>query len=85
MEGTPRDPPLTAGRLAGRLAHGRGAPPRPQNWAGERGVLYWMNRLATGGLVVMVIAWIFIRFIGPGLGLYTVVDPFADMPPPPMR
>ena len=48
-------------------------------------MLYLMNRLATGGLVVMVIAWIFIRFIGPGLGLYTVVDPFADMPPPPMR
>ena len=33
----------------------------------------------------MVIGWIMIRFVGPGLGLYEVVDPFADLemyPPP---
>ena len=56
---------------------------RSQGWAGEKGVLLMLNDIATKGLIAMVAAWIFIRFIGPALGLYTVVDPFANLPPPP--
>ena len=39
-------------------------------YLGERGFLYWSSQLAIGGTVVLVVAWVFFRFIGPSVGLY---------------
>eukprot|EP00898_Chlorokybus_atmophyticus_P006968 jgi/Chlat1/7272/Chrsp58S06907 len=50
---------------------------------GERGAEYWANKLTQYALGGIVVAWICIRFVGPNLGLYDVVDPFANLPPPP--
>ena len=41
-----------------------------QIYMGDRGLLFWSNKLATGALFVIALAWVVFRFVGPGLGLY---------------
>ena len=41
-----------------------------QIYMGERGLLFWSNKLATGALFVVGFVWVVFRFVGPGLGLY---------------
>ena len=43
-------------------------------YLGERGILYWSTQLTIGGLVLLVVAWIGFRFIGPVLGLYQLTN-----------
>mmetsp|Transcript_28614 Transcript_28614/g.93479 ORF Transcript_28614/g.93479 Transcript_28614/m.93479 type:complete len:147 (+) Transcript_28614:1773-2213(+) len=41
-------------------------------WAGEKGVLFWLNEIAWKGSISLIIAWIIFRFGLPALGLYTL-------------
>jgi hypothetical protein len=43
-------------------------------YLGKRGFLFWSTKLALGGVVFLVAAWIAFRFIGPSLGLYQLVN-----------
>ena len=43
-------------------------------YLGERGFLYWSTQLAIGGVVLLIVAWIGFRFIGPALGLYQLAN-----------
>lgn len=43
-----------------------------QLYMGERGLLFWINRLAVGGLIGTGVLWVAFRFVGPALGLYTL-------------
>jgi len=43
-------------------------------YLGERGFLYWSSQLAVGGVVTLLVAWVFFRFIGPSLGLYQLAN-----------
>ncbi len=43
-------------------------------YLGERGILYWSAQLTIGGLVLLVVAWVGFRFIGPALGLYNLTN-----------
>lgn len=50
------------------------APQKAQQlWMGDRGFLFWTNKLAYGALFVIGFAWVVFRFVGPGLGLYDLV------------
>lgn len=51
-----------------------------QLWAGERGFLFWSNKLALGAIVVLAVAWILFRFVGPALGLYTLTNDLLSPP-----
>ncbi|PKU59876.1 uncharacterized protein LOC110116363 [Dendrobium catenatum] len=39
-------------------------------YLGEKGVLFWLNKLAYASIFVVIGAWILFRFVGPSLGLY---------------
>lgn len=41
-----------------------------QLYVGERGLLFWMNKLAYASVFVMGGLWVLFRFVGPGIGLY---------------
>lgn len=41
-------------------------------YLGERGILYWSTQLTIWGLVLLVVAWVGFRFLGPSLGLYAL-------------
>jgi hypothetical protein len=41
-------------------------------YLGERGILYWSTQLTIGGLVLLVVAWVGFRFLGPAFGLYSL-------------
>jgi hypothetical protein len=56
-----------------------GAEKASQLYMGERGFLFWANKLAFASVFVMGGLWVFFRFVGPGLGLYEL----ADTPVPP--
>lgn len=43
-----------------------------------RGALYWLNRLTFATIILGFSGWVVFRFIGPSLGLYELVDPFAQ-------
>lgn len=43
-------------------------------YLGKRGFLFWSTKLALGGVVFLVVAWIAFRFLGPALGLYQLVN-----------
>ncbi len=51
-----------------------------QLWAGERGFLFWSNKLATGAIVAIAVAWVLFRFVGPALGLYTLTNDLLSPP-----
>jgi len=39
-------------------------------WLGEKGGLFWLNRLSWGATIFLAVLWILFRFVGPNLGLY---------------
>ncbi|KAJ7530714.1 hypothetical protein O6H91_14G016100 [Diphasiastrum complanatum] len=48
-------------------------------YVGEKGMLFWLNKLAYTSIFVVVGGWILFRFIGPALGLYQLDSPL--LPP----
>lgn len=44
---------------------------------GEKGFLFWLNRLAYYAIFGVIGGWIVFRFVGPALGLYELVDPLG--------
>lgn len=49
-------------------------------YLGQRGLLFWANKVAYASVFVIIGAWILFRFVGPALGLYKLDGDFA--PPP---
>eukprot|EP00897_Mesotaenium_endlicherianum_P000904 jgi/Mesen1/10814/ME000093S10334 len=47
-------------------------------WLGETGGLYWLNKLAWGAIIGIVVLWVAFRFIGPALGLYQLEANLLD-------
>lgn len=47
-------------------------------YVGEKGLLFWLNKIAYASIFIMVGAWVLFRFVGPSLGLYQL-----DAPPLP--
>jgi len=43
-------------------------------YLGQRGFLFWSTKLATNGVVVLGVAWVLFRIVGPALGLYKLAD-----------
>jgi hypothetical protein len=41
---------------------------------GERGFLFWLNKLAFASIGGLVVIWILFRFVGPATGLYQLAD-----------
>lgn len=39
-------------------------------YVGEKGLLFWLNKLAYASIFVVIGAWILFRFVGPALNLY---------------
>lgn len=39
-------------------------------YMGEKGALFWLNKLAYASIYVMIGGWILFRFVGPALNLY---------------
>eukprot|EP00249_Psilotum_nudum_P013828 c24536_g1_i2 orf=300-812(+) len=48
-------------------------------YIGEKGVLFWLNKLAFVSIFVVIGSWIAFRFVGPGLGWYQLESPL--LPP----
>lgn len=48
-------------------------------YIGEKGALFWLNKLAYAAIFVVVGGWIAFRFIGPALNLYQLESPL--LPP----
>ncbi len=43
-------------------------------YLGQRGFLFWSTKLATNGVIVLGVAWVLFRIVGPALGLYQLAD-----------
>lgn len=43
-------------------------------YVGERGFLFWANKIAFTSVIALAVAWVLFRFIGPALGLYQLSD-----------
>lgn len=41
-----------------------------QFYMGEKGLLFWINRISLIALVTIIVSWICFRFVGPFLGFY---------------
>jgi hypothetical protein len=39
-------------------------------YVGEKGVLFWLNKLAYASIFIVIGGWILFRFVGPALNLY---------------
>lgn len=39
-------------------------------YLGEKGLLFWLNKLAYASIFLVIGGWILFRFVGPSLGLY---------------
>ncbi|XP_008799406.1 uncharacterized protein LOC103714053 [Phoenix dactylifera] len=63
-------------------------PPPPKDWdsmtlgekalelyAGEKGLLFWLNKFAYASIFIIIGGWILFRFVGPSLGLYQLDSP----------
>eukprot|EP00250_Pteridium_aquilinum_P034321 c7413_g2_i1 orf=30-548(-) len=48
-------------------------------YVGEKGALFWLNKIAYAAIFVIVGAWIAFRFVGPALNLYQLESPL--LPP----
>lgn len=46
---------------------------------GEKGFLFWLNKLAYYAIFAVIGGWILFRFVGPATGLYDLVNPL-DVP-----
>ena len=68
------------------------ADPAPKKWeemsitekaielyVGEKGLLFWLNKLAYASIFIVIGAWILFRFVGPALNLYQLDS--APLPP----
>ncbi|GMH42509.1 hypothetical protein BSKO_10428 [Bryopsis sp. KO-2023] len=64
----------------------------PENWdkmnlferagelyMGQRGLLFWLNKVAFGSVFVLIFLWILFRFVGPQLGLYDLRSSLTDI------
>lgn len=45
-----------------------------QIYAGERGLLFWANKLAYAAVFVIIGGWVLFRIVGPALGLYQLTN-----------
>ena len=43
-------------------------------YLGKRGFLFWSTKLSLAGVILLAVAWIAFRFIGPSIGLYTLTN-----------
>ena len=48
-------------------------------YVGERGALFWLNKLAYASIFIIIGGWIAFRFVGPALNLYQLESPL--LPP----
>ena len=48
-------------------------------YIGEKGFLFWLNKLAYASIFLIIGGWIVFRFVGPSLGLYELDSPL--LPP----
>jgi hypothetical protein len=46
--------------------------------APEKGILFWLNKLAYGAIFAIIGGWIIFRFIGPALGWYELDAPLLS-------
>ncbi|KAL8532158.1 hypothetical protein ACS0TY_008679 [Phlomoides rotata] len=44
-------------------------------YVGEKGALFWLNKLAYASIYVVIGGWIVFRFVGPALNLYQLDTP----------
>ena len=51
-------------------------------WSGERGALFWANKIAYASVGVLVGSWVLFRFVGPALGLYSLAADIMTAPEP---
>ena len=49
-------------------------------YLGQRGAIFWVNKLAFGACISVVVGWIVFRFVGPALGLYELKESFSSPP-----
>ena len=49
-------------------------------WAGKRGGLFWLNKIAVASVIGLAAGWVLFRFIGPALGLYELKESFLAPP-----
>ena len=46
-----------------------------EQYMGEKGVLYWLNKFAYASIFIVIGGWILFRFVGPSLNLYQLDTP----------
>lgn len=44
-------------------------------YVGEKGLLFWLNKLAYASIFIVIGGWILFRFVGPALNLYQLDAP----------
>ena len=49
-------------------------------WNGQRGALFWANKIALGSVIGLAGGWFLFRFVGPAVGLYQLKEGI-DAPP----
>lgn len=47
-------------------------------YVGEKGLLFWLNKLAYASIYIVIGGWIFFRFVGPAFNLYQLDTPPLD-------
>ncbi|CAN8257741.1 unnamed protein product [Cochlearia groenlandica] len=47
-------------------------------YVGEKGLLFWLNKLAYASIYIVIGGWIVFRFVGPALNLYQLDTPPLD-------
>ena len=47
-------------------------------YVGEKGLLFWLNKLAYASIYIVIGGWILFRFVGPALNLYQLDTPPLD-------
>eukprot|EP00252_Welwitschia_mirabilis_P016637 TRINITY_DN367_c0_g1_i1.p1 TRINITY_DN367_c0_g1~~TRINITY_DN367_c0_g1_i1.p1 ORF type:complete len:172 (+),score=22.72 TRINITY_DN367_c0_g1_i1:184-699(+) len=47
-------------------------------YLGEKGILFWLNKISYSSIFVVIGAWILFRFVGPSLGLYNLQSPLLE-------
>ena len=49
-------------------------------WAGKRGGLFWLNKIAVWSVGGLAAGWFLFRFVGPALGLYELKESITAPP-----
>ncbi|XP_010489439.1 PREDICTED: uncharacterized protein LOC104767105 [Camelina sativa] len=47
-------------------------------YVGEKGLLFWLNKLAYASIYIVIGGWILFRFVGPAFNLYQLDTPPLD-------